>query len=171
MSSMAIELVPARPEDFEDYYAVKCGASEIFWMGYDGIPAREKMYEVFMSRLGSVRFSQPSDKRINMIRVDGRNVGMIQFTLSEEGLEFGISIREDEQGKGYGTEGMKQAVRMAGQYADQLFAHIRDDNYPSQKALTRAGLQPTDDVRMMDFPQTGKVGYRKYVLQRPEREK
>lgn len=159
-----IQLKPAEPQDFEDYYEVKCGASEIFWMGYDGIPAREKMEQVFMSRLGSIPFGKPGDKRINMIQVDGRNVGMIQFSLSDEGLEFGISIKETEQGKGYGSIGMRQAMSMAKQYSKHCFAHIRDDNIASQKALTQAGLKPTDEVEMKHFPQTGMVAYRKYIL-------
>ena len=159
---MNIVLKPAEPKDFEDYYEVKCGESEIFWMGYDGVPSRDLMYQVFMSRLGSLRFEKPGDKRINMIQVNGLNVGMIQFTLSEEGLEFGISLKESEQGKGYGTIGMKQAVDVAKQYSNYCFAHIRDDNLASQHALMKAGLKPTNCFEIKFFPQTGTVKYRKY---------
>lgn len=159
-----ITVVPCVKEDFEDYYAIRCGKSDIFWMGYDAPPARDVMERVFMSRLGGNRLEQPGDKRIHMIKADGRNVGFIQFTLSEEGLEFGYSVLDGERGKGYGSAGMKLAVDMARQISDRCFAHIRDDNFASQKAMTRAGLRPTDEVEMKPYPVSGIVGYRKYVL-------
>ena len=59
---------------------------------------------------------------------------------------------------------MKQAVVLAKEYENRCFAHIRDDNTASITAMTRAGLKPTDDVVMKYYPQTGTVGYRKYIL-------
>lgn len=159
-----VKLVPCKEEDFDDYFRVKCGESEIFWMGYAGKPKRELMRNCFMSRLGDHNLLDPGDKRIYMIKVDDKNVGMIQFTLSDEGLEFGISIDKEEQGKGYGSAGMKLAVIEAGKYSEHCFAHIRDDNYASQKALMRAGLKRTDKFKMVDFPQTGEVAYRLYEM-------
>lgn len=162
---MDIYLEPCKAEDFESYYAIRCGESDIFWMGYDGPPARQIMKNVFMSRLGENRFEQPGDKRIYMIKVDGRNVGFIQFSLSDEGLEFGYSVLDEERGNGYGSAGIKIAVEMARTYSNHCFAHIRDDNIASQKAMMKAGLKPTEDVEMKYFPQSGVIGYRKYVLQ------
>ena len=162
MANVIVSL--ARPQDFEDYYAVRCGKSDIFWMGYDKPPARDAMEQLFMCRTGTNRFELPGDKRIYMIRADGKNVGFIQFTLSDEGLEFGYSVLDGQRGKGYGSAGMKQAVVLAKEYENRCFAHIRDDNTASITAMTRAGLKPTDDVVMKYYPQTGTVGYRKYIL-------
>ena len=159
-----ISLEPSQQSDFEDYYAIRCGESDIFWMGYEGPPARDTMANVFMSRLGEKRFEQPGDKRIYMIKKDGKNVGFIQLSLSEEGLEFGYSVLDGQRGKGYGSEGIKQAVKIAKRYRYKCFAHIRDDNIASQKAMMKAGLKPTDEVEMKAFPKSGMVGYRKYVL-------
>lgn len=162
--NLIVRLNPSEESDFEDYYEVKCGKSEIYWMGYDGIPARDAMAAIFRSRLGNNRFERSGDKRIYMIQADGNNVGMIQFTLSDEGLEFGLSVKESEQGKGYASTGMKQAVEIARKYSEHCFAHIRDDNIGSIKACMSAGLKPTNDVKNKSFPQTGIVSYRKYVL-------
>ena len=159
-----VELAACCAEDFEDYYAVRCGESDIFWMGYEGPPARETMHRVFMSRLGTNSFENPGDKRIYMIRADGRNVGFIQFSLSEEGLEFGYSVLDQERGKGYGSAGMKLAVALARHYHENCFAHIRDDNIASQKAMMKAGLVPTEDAELKFFPAGGPGPYRKYIL-------
>ena len=160
-----VVLSPCAEEDFEDYYAVRCGESDIFWMGYEGPPDREAMRSVFMDRLGNNRLERPGDKRIHMIRTDGRNVGFIQFSLSAEGLEFGYSVLDGERGKGYGSAGMRIAAVLARQYCDHCFAHIRDDNFASRKAMTRAGLKATDDHVTKYFRGTGEVGYRKYILE------
>ena len=159
-----IKLVPSEMNDFVDYFAIRCGESDVFWMGYDGPPDRAVMESCFKTRLGGNRFSQPGDKRIYMIKASGRNVGFIQFSLSDEGLEFGYSVLDQERGKGYGSAGMRAAAVVAKQYSDYCFAHIRDDNYASQIAMKKAGLKPTDDVVMKLFPKTGVVGYRKYEL-------
>ena len=123
-----IELIGAKPEDFDDYFRIKDSDSDVFWMGFDGRPDRNKLYDCFMNRTADKPLSKSGDKRIYMINVNGRNVGVIQFSLSEEGLEFGISVAESEQGKGYGSAGMKLAVKEAVKYSDRCFAHIRDDN-------------------------------------------
>ena len=159
-----IELVGAMPEDFEDYFAIKDTDSDVFWIGFEGRPNRDKLYACFMERTADRDFGNPGDKRIYMIRADGRNVGMIQFTLSEEGLEFGIGVMEREQGKGYGSAGMKLAVKEAVRYSDRCFAHIRDDNFASQHALMSAGLERTDEAEIKMFPQSGPVMYRLYIL-------
>lgn len=157
-----IDLMPCIREDFEDYFEIKCGDSEIFWMGYDGKPDRDMMMHIFETRLGDNRLSLSGDKRIYMIKVNGINVGFIQFSLAEDGLEFGYSVMEKYQGKGYGTAGMKLAVEKAKEFSAHVYAHIRDDNIASIKAMTRAGLKATDDVKMEHFPQTGDVLYRLY---------
>ena len=160
-----VDLVPCSLSDFEDYYAIRCGESDIFWMGYEGAPERETMFKVFTSRLGDNRLELPGDKRIYMIKADGRNVGFIQFTLSEEGLEFGYSVLDEERGKGYGSAGMVKAVALARRYSNCCFAHIRDDNIASQKAMKKAGLKPTEEYEMKNYPKTGMVAYRKYILE------
>lgn len=99
-----------------------------------------------------------------MIKDDGRNVGFIQLTCSDEGTEFGISIRDEERGKGYGTAGMKLAVAIARKHCQRCFARIRDDNYASQYALMKAGFKRTDQYEMREYPQAGLFAYRRYEL-------
>ena len=159
-----IKLKPAEIQDFDDYYDIRCGASDLYWMGYEKEPDRTMIQQIFLERLGIRRFSLPGDKRIYMITDDGANVGFIQFSLSEEGLEFGISVKDEQRGKGYGSEGMKQAAALAREFSDRCFAHIRDDNVASQKALMGAGLKPTNEVEMKSFPKVGMIRYRKYIL-------
>ena len=160
-----IRLKPSALGDFDDYYAIRCGESDIYWMGFDGPPERMVMEKVFKERLGNNRFAQPGDKRIYMIQVDERNVGFIQFSLSNEGLEFGYSVLDQERGKGYGSAGIKQAVDIAKLCCDHCFAQIRDDNIASQKAMGRAGFKRTDSFIVKDFPHAKNVKYRKYILE------
>ena len=161
---MKVTLVPATLNDFEDYYAIRCGVSDIFWMGYDGPPERELMKNIFMSRLGDSPLTSSGDKRIYMIKADAKNVGFVQFTINDEGLEFGYSVLDQERGKGYGTAGMKLAVAEALQYSSHCFAQIRDDNIASQLAMTHAGLKATNDYKLKLFPKSGMIKYRKYIL-------
>ena len=162
---MIVELVPCSLSDFEDYYEIRCGESDIYWMGYNGPPDKEAMRKVFMTRLGGNRFETPGDKRIHMIKVDGKNVGFVQFSLSDEGLEFGYSVLDQKRGHGFGSAGMKLAVEQARMYGYKCFAHIRDDNIASQKAMMKAGLKPTSKYEMKPFPGSGIIAYREYVLE------
>ena len=157
-----VTLIGSKIEDFEDYYNLKCGRSEIYWIGFAGKPDKEKLRACFRKRLGDNDFGNTDDKRVYMIKVAGRNVGTVLLTLDEEGVEFAISILEEEQGKGYGTEAIRLAIPIAKQYSNVCHTEIRDDNYASQKALTRAGFRRTDEFYMKEFPGAGLVGYRKY---------
>lgn len=159
-----ILLKPSENRDFEDYYAIRCGDSDVFWMGYEKRPEREIMHQVFEERLGNSRLEQIGDKRIYMITANGKNVGFIQFSVIDEGIEFGCSVLDKERGKGYGFAGIKQAVILAKNIARCCIAHIRDDNIASQKVFIGAGFTRTSEVEMKHFFGAGVKGYRKYEL-------
>lgn len=159
-----ITIKPSTIDDFEDYYQIKCGDSDIYWMGFSSAPQRETLYSCFLTRLGDKPFHQIGDKRIYMIQRDRQSVGYIQFSLEEEGLRFGVSMDGRFQGKGYATAGMEEAIRIAKRYSDELFTYIRDDNIASQKLFLRLHFTRTDTVLMREYPRVGKIPYRKYIM-------
>lgn len=165
---MDVILAGSAEEDFEDYYKIKCGDSDIYWMGFEGKPDRETLYRCFMSRLGDSPLEKEGDKRIYMIKslADGevKNVGVIQFTIDPVGLEFGISVGEEHQGKGYGPKGVALAVELAKQYGRTVYARIRDDNYPSQQCFLKNGFVRTEEYEMVNYPRAGEEKFRKYLF-------
>lgn len=48
-----IELNEATLDDFDDYYAIRCGKSDIYWMGYEKAPDRDLMYKSFKGKVGN----------------------------------------------------------------------------------------------------------------------
>lgn len=159
-----IKLLPAKRKDFEDYYKIRCGESDIFWMGFDGPPKREIIEKVFSERLGASTLEKVGDKRIYMIKVADENVGFVQFSKIDEGLELGYSILDECRGKGYGSEALCEAVCLAKTMSNCLVAYIRDDNEASKRVIEKAGLKPTDEANLEFFKGTGEVLHRRWEL-------
>ena len=157
-----IRLTIAKKEDFEDYYKIRCGESDIFWMGFDGPPEREVMKKVFDSRSAGAPFENNGDKRIYMVKVENNNVGFVQFSLTEEGIELGYSILDEERGKGYGSDALSEAVKLAGEIRNCVIAEIRDDNEASKRVIGKAGLKPTEEGSYKYFKGTGDVFFRRW---------
>ncbi len=160
-----IKLAVAKKEDFEDYYKIRCGESDIFWMGFDGPPERDVMEKVFDARSEGASFEKNSDKRIYMVKAKDKNVGFVQFSLTEEGIELGYSILDEEQGKGYGSAALSEAVKLASGIRSWVIAEIRDDNEASKRVIEKAGLKPTEEGSFEFFKGTGEVFFRKWKVQ------
>ena len=159
-----VSLTQAKKEDFEDYYRIRCGKSDIFWMGFASAPDETVMKKVFEERTEDAPFEKDGDKRIYMINADGKNIGFVQFSLAEEGIELGYSILEEECGKGYGSKALVEAVKLSGEFRNRVIAHIRDDNEASKKVIERAGLKPTEEGSIGHYEGTGDVFFRKWEL-------
>jgi len=162
-----VRLVESFPDDYENYYQIRCDETDIYWMGHKSKPDYEKLKQCFMERLSTCRFSQEGDKRIMMICTESKedsSIGQVLFTLREGGIEIGISIKKEFQGLGLGTHVIGQAVAFAGQYSNILLAYIRDDNFASQHCFKKNGFVPTDDFVINEYPNAGNVKFRKYEL-------
>ena len=102
MSGYMVSIEDAKRTDFDDYYKIRCGKSDIYWMGYEAPPQYESLKKVFHSRIVESSFSNIGDKRIYMIKYTKRKmiVGFIQLSLTLDGVEIGYSVMEQYQGKG-----------------------------------------------------------------------
>lgn len=162
-----IHLVWSNEELFDDYYLIRCDFTDIYWMGHSSKPDYEKLKKCFMNRLETCRFSEVGDKRILIVQYISdqkkKNVGQVLLTITDEGIEIGISILQEYQGSGIGTDVINQTVEIAKQHSRRIIANIRDDNIASQKCFQKNGFQRTDEYVINDYPNVGKVKFRKYI--------
>ena len=162
-----IKLIPATDKDFEGYYNIKCGDSDIFWIGFTGKPNKENLRKCFLGRLGDVREAKPGEKRIyvaNSPETGDEVLGIIQFDYGEDGIEIGISVNEKMQGKGIGKASVKAALEILSCIDARVFTRIRDDNIRSQKCFLSNGFKRTELFENVNFPQSGTIKFRTYEL-------
>lgn len=121
-----VTIEDAKRTDFDDYYKIRCGKSDIYWMGYEAPPQYESLKKVFHSRIVESSFSNIGDKRIYMIKYTKRKmiVGFIQLSLTLDGVEIGYSVMEQYQGKGIGTQALALAVEIALKISECVYLEI-----------------------------------------------
>lgn len=159
-----IKLVGATIGDFEDYYKIRCEPSDIYWMGHTSPPDYQMIFGVFSERLGTNHLSKIDDKVIYMAKNDNdKTVGFLMLSLTNFGIEIGISLFQKYQGLGFGTEIIAEALSLSLRYNLTIFARIRDDNTASQKIFIKNGFNRTEEFELKNYPQVGCVAFRKYI--------
>ena len=120
---------------------------------------------VFSERLAPKTLIEVGDKVIYMAKdANGDTVGFAMLSLTEDGIEIGISLLQRYQGLGYGTEIISEITSLAiGEYEQTLFARIRDDNTASQRIFLKNGFKRTEQFEMREYPEVGYVPFRKYI--------
>jgi RimJ/RimL family protein N-acetyltransferase len=163
-------IMPAKADEFEMYYRVRCERTDYTWGGFAGKPDRENLKNVFMQRVETVDLSIVDAKKIFLAYVcnsdveeKSETVGFIQISHNCDGMEIGYSIMEKYQGLGMGTEMVKCALEIAEKYSDIVYAQIRDDNIASQRVVLKNGFVRTDEYVVIDWRNHGKENFRKYV--------
>lgn len=161
---LKIKLTGASIGDFEDYYKIRCEASDIFWMGHTSPPNYQMIYGVFSERLGTNQLSKIGDKVIYMAKEDNNvTVGFVMLSLTSSGIEIGISLFQKYQSLGLGTKIIAEALPMSLSYNHTVYARIRDDNTASQKIFIKNGFNRTEEFEMKEYPTVGNVAFRKYI--------
>lgn len=158
----------ATRDDFSDYFAHKSEASDIYWNGFEGKPNKEGLSKAFMSRIGNHDSELP--KVIYVLDYNCKYVGYVQFTKGAE-EEIGFGVREEFQGKGFGTKAVRLAVEITTQSKTDraIFARVRDDNSISQKCFLKNGFTRTDIAEAeVYYPIEKPVLLRRYVLNREQ---
>lgn len=159
-----IKLVGASLDDFEDYYRIRCEYSDIFWMGHTSPPDYEMIKGVFSERLGTNVLSDVGDKIIYMAKKENDDtIGFVMLSLTNFGIEIGISLFQKFQGLGLGTMIISKALAMSHSFNLPIYAQIRDDNTASQKIFLKNGFYRTEEFEMKNYPKVGNVPFRKYI--------
>lgn len=159
-----VRLSGATVEDFDNYFKIRCESSDIYWMGHTSAPNYDMLYSVFLERLGSRSFSEIGDQIIFMaMNENGETIGFSMISLTEYGIEIGISLFEKYQGQGLGTQIISEVISIVRKYNRTIYARIRDDNYASQSIFQKNGFERTDQYEMRDYPKAGYVAFRKYI--------
>lgn len=165
---VGMKIIGASINDFEDYYRIRCEPSDIYWMGHTSPPDYQMIRSVFSERLAPKTLLKEGDKVIYMARdANDDTVGFAMLSLTEDGIEIGISLMQKYQGLGYGTEIISEIVSLATvEYKHTLFARIRDDNTASQRIFMKNGFKRTEQFEMKEYPTVGFVASRKYIRER-----
>lgn len=159
-----IHLTGASSEDFDDYYRIRCEPSDIYWMGHTSAPDYQMIRSVFHERLGSNALSVAGDKVIYMARNEKEEtVGFTMLSLTEFGIEIGISLLQRYHGQGFGTQMVEEVLSIAKSLNKPIFACIRDDNYASQRIFIKNGFQRSDHFELREYPKVGTIPFRKYI--------
>lgn len=159
-----IRLFGASINDFEDYYRIRCEPSDIYWMGHNSAPNYKMIYGVFSERLGPRTLLNIGDKVIYMAKDEnGESVGFAMLSLTDSGVEIGISLLEKCQGQGFGTEIISLLLPIAEEYRLPIFASIRDDNVASQRIFQKNSFKRTNFYEMRTYPKVGLMAFRRYI--------
>ena len=160
-----IKIVGASIDDFEDYYQIRCEPSDIYWMGHTSPPDYQMIRGVFSERLAPKTLTEEGDKVIFMAKdANDDSVGFAMLSLTNDGIEIGISLLQKFQGLGYGTEIISEIVSLTtGKYEHALYARIRDDNTASQRIFMKNGFIRTEQFEIKKYPKAGCVPFRKYI--------
>lgn len=158
----------AKEEDFPYYFDLKSEKSDMYWMGFEKAPDREKLFRIFKGRMKTEN-PQIGEKRIKIIVSDEVPAGYVQCTFNEEEIELGIGISEKNQNCGIGTAALKLILQDYENDKRIIFARIRDDNLASQKIFQKNGFKPTEIVEELFYPYVNKViPVRKYIYIKSE---
>ena len=164
----SIYLKGATPDDYEDYYLVRCTPTDLLWNGYKEKPNNEKLREVFLSRLETNPLSEIDSGRIYLIKKDDdTSVGFIHVLNRDDGFEIGYTVLDDYQGHGYATKALIGMVDLVKEMCSCLYLKIREDNIASQKVAYKAGFVKTDELSIRKAPM-GEYVMRKYVYRGKE---
>lgn len=158
----------AKEEDFQYYFDLKCEKSDIYWMGFEKAPDRDKLFNIFRDRV-KIETPEIGEKRIKVIISDELVVGYVQYTFNEKEIELGIGISEKNQNCGIGTIALKLILQDCRNDKRIIFARVRDDNLASQKIFEKNGFRPTEIIEKVFYPNVNKViNLRKYIYKESE---
>lgn len=129
----------ATTEDFEVYYKIKCGKSDIYWNGFEKAPDKEGLRKAFESRLANTPDILGSKVLYMIVDDDDEACGYVMFTYNEQDVELGMSILETHHGHGYGTMAIAESLKLL--RGSLVFSRIRPDNIPSQRMVEKNGFK------------------------------
>lgn len=148
-------LKKAEIQDFDSYYKIKCGKSDIYWNAFETEPNREGLYGAYLTRLED-HPDQTGSKVIYFIcGADGTLAGYIQITYFEQETELGYSILQEYQNRGYGTQAVAEVLKLIGKGV--VFAQVRQDNVPSRRCFEKNGFTKQSNYSQKYHPLDGKT--------------
>lgn len=142
------ELVPLTVDDAAEMAGVLSDPGLYEFIG--GAPPAVADLHAWYTRLVAGRSPDGRQQWFNWIvrrTPDGRAVGTVQATVTEEGRQAEIAwiVGADFQGQGYATAAAGALVEwLDGRGVRTITAHVHPEHQASMVVAERAGLQPTD---------------------------
>lgn len=145
-------LEKARPDEFEEYYAIKCEDFNLYWTaGNYSKPPRDNLKR-FYDKCMACKDNEQVRKEIYFIKVDeGEIAGYIYLDIQGEVLDIPISVKKSFTGKGIAKQAILQGMRIAKELGfKRAVGKIREDNIASMKLyIDKCGWVKTDEY--VDF--------------------
>lgn len=155
-----IYLSETSPAEYDEYYRMRCGDSDIYWNGHLTKPDRESFRALYLSRISSTPLKVEGDRNLLFVRLgDGLStdlyVGFVQLIMRGQTMELGYGILDEYQGRGYATDALGLATQRAERYGLPTILRIRDDNIASRKVAAKNGYERTDEHEEVNYPNRG----------------
>lgn len=145
---------------YEDFYALRCEATNMLWTGHVAKPDHERLKAWYMDVITG------TTRSIVVVKTGDTSVGYLYLDAAGEGISHtAIGVSERFAGQGLGTRMLRElAARHPGL---ELRAWIYEHNRPSIRAHEKAGYQATATTRTVDDAPTQPAGKRKILYVRP----
>ncbi len=136
-----VRLRPARHDDLEVFFRIKCGIEDILWSGHAQPPEWETLAAWFHRQ-----FEQHPVRRIFVAERGGKAVGYLYLDDRGDHLEVSVAVAADETGHGVCRTMLREVARMLGEAGERrpLAAWIFPDNVASVRAFEAAGFAKED---------------------------
>ena len=138
--------------DFDFYFALKSEDFNIFWVGAETYPDKNRLKTFFYNAVDNAE--KPDTRKIYIIEnEEGSKVGHLYIIPEGNSFELATAILEKYCGKGYGRRaielGFEEGKRLGFQ---KMITKIREDNVASMKAYMSCGVKKRDDFAMVYIP-------------------
>ena len=167
-------LEKAKPEEFEDYYRIKCEPFVNYWSrGDEEIPPRENLYRFYMDCMppadgmqsaGGMKSADrvlPGNKgrEIYLIQTEEREIaGYLYFDHDGDTVDLPIALGERFTGKGLAKQAILAGLALAGKRGYRRSrVEIREDNAASIRMYTSCGYRRGEKTRDMYVAATGQI--------------
>lgn len=157
----------ATPQDFEDFFFLKCDEENIKWSGHKSAPDRERIHEWYLKNISRddryfFLFFEPElfDHAIGYLYMDvvGDN---------NDTIDTGHGVHSNCGGKGYGTKIIQFALQYAKENLDFIKSFqgwIANDNIGSIKNVLKNGYYKTDETKLVTFGNGEVKTFEKYLI-------
>jgi RimJ/RimL family protein N-acetyltransferase len=130
----------ASEQNYDDYHKIRSEKKNLFWTGYEKPPDYEKFKQWYKNRINDPK------KDLYLVYCDNQCVGSLNVDYYEGYVFIGYSVKEQHEGKGYGTFIVKNALEIVKQKPEYQFvrAWINEKNIGSIRVVEKNGFYKTD---------------------------
>tara|TARA_R110002050_G_scaffold109799_1_gene221300 strand:- start:16417 stop:16902 length:486 start_codon:yes stop_codon:yes gene_type:complete len=139
MSNSNLLLKEAKISDFDTYYLIRSEPTNLFWTGYKEPPNYQNFSIWYKERL------RDNSRKLFLLYEGKHCVGSLNIDFYDGYAFIGYSVRENYEGKGFGTFIVKNAITFISERTNinSIKAWINFQNIGSIKVVEKNGFKRT----------------------------